>query len=102
MRRFQISPDAIYTSLLRRSKDTAQEIINSAGGKYGSVPIVNSWRLNERHYGALVGYPKDMVGTGLDKEEVMGWRRSWDKAPPPMSETDKRDWRNALWVRMYD
>ncbi len=99
LKRFQITPDAIYTSLLRRSKDTSVEIGRAAGGRYETVPVINSWRLNERHYGALVGLPKDLVGSVLDHEEVMGWRRSWDKAPPPMSAADTRDWRNALWVR---
>ena len=101
LKKFQIVPDAIYTSLLRRSKETASEITATAGGRYATVPVVNSWRLNERHYGALVGLPKDLVGSVLDQQDVMGWRRSWDKAPPPMSAVDKRDWRDALWVGIY-
>ena len=70
LKKFQIVPDAIYTSLLRRSKETASEITATAGGRYATVPVVNSWRLNERHYGALVGLPKDLVGSVL--AEVLG------------------------------
>lgn len=46
---------------------------------------MQSWRLNERHYGALVGLSKGDAERLMGKEQVMGWRRSWDKRPPPMT-----------------
>jgi 2,3-bisphosphoglycerate-dependent phosphoglycerate mutase len=50
--------------------------------------VVNSWRLNERHYGALVGLPKEEAGATLGAANVMQWRKSWRIAPPPMSRAD--------------
>lgn len=46
--------------------------------------MVASWRLNERHYGALVGLSKSEAETRMGRTEVMGWRRSWNLRPPPM------------------
>jgi 2,3-bisphosphoglycerate-dependent phosphoglycerate mutase len=63
------------------------------------VPKISSWRLNERHYGALVGLSKEEAGRKLGQEKVMEWRRSWDQAPPKMEHEDFMDWRLAPWAR---
>jgi 2,3-bisphosphoglycerate-dependent phosphoglycerate mutase len=67
-------PDAVFTSLLCRSKDTYKEILNVIPAMR-SIPIVSSWRLNERHYGSLVGLSKEEAGRKLGEEKVMEWRR---------------------------
>jgi len=54
--------------------------------------VVNSWRLNERHYGALVGLSKEEAGAELGEANVMRWRKSWNTAPPPMSRADLYEW----------
>ena len=56
---------------------------------------MNSWRLNERHYGALVGLSKDEAGSVLGEENVMKWRKSWRTAPPPMRREDMYEWGKA-------
>lgn len=64
-----------------------------------SIPVINSWRMNERHYGALVGLSKEEAGSKLGHSDVIEWRRSWDKAPPKMSHRDLRKWTNAKWAQ---
>jgi 2,3-bisphosphoglycerate-dependent phosphoglycerate mutase len=81
---FNIQVDAAYTSLLRRSKDTFELISTTGPTSLRHIPIINSWRMNERHYGALVGLSKSEAETMFDYESVMGWRRSWELRPPPM------------------
>ena len=84
--------DKIHTSLLKRSTETANIIIqqlrkeNDSTCDQKSFTCVQHWRLNERHYGALTGLNKiEMVNLhGLEK--VMEWRRSYDSPPPPMTE----------------
>jgi len=75
LKAFNIKPDAVFTSLLSRSKDTYKEIVN-VYPSLQNVPIISSWRLNERHYGALVGLSKEEAGRKLGVEKVMEWRRS--------------------------
>jgi 2,3-bisphosphoglycerate-dependent phosphoglycerate mutase len=86
--------DAVYTSLLDRSTKTydliADELLRQKGNDapentFKDPEIVQSWRLNERHYGALVGLSKEDAERLMGKEAVMEWRRSWDKRPPPMT-----------------
>jgi 2,3-bisphosphoglycerate-dependent phosphoglycerate mutase len=96
LKMFGIKPDAVFTSLLRRSKDTLEEIKKVDTGKhYEFASVINSWRLNERHYGALVGLSKDEAERSMGKDNVMEWRRSWDQAPPKMARHDKLDWQSA-------
>jgi len=73
-----------FTSKLQRSYDTLDLIL---GDMIPSFPIHRSWRLNERHYGALQGYNKDaVINTLYDPDDVRNWRRSWDIAPPLMTD----------------
>ena len=61
LKAFNLGIDAAYTSLLRMSKDTF-DLITSSGPEYlKTVPVINTWRMNERHYGALVGMLPDYV-----------------------------------------
>ena len=81
LKMFDIKYDAVYTSLLSRSKQTFQRMHMTAGFS-SDVPLTSSWRLNERHYGALVGLSKDEAAHQLGHENVMKWRKSWRTAPP--------------------
>ena len=72
---FKIRGDAAYTSLLQRSKHTYELLSTVTHESFRSIPIINSWRLNERHYGALVGLSKEEANSQMGKENVMGWRR---------------------------
>ena len=88
--------DSVYMSVLERTTMTydliKEEIYkiqktNPEGpAKHFKDPTINqSWRLNERHYGALVGLSKEEAEHSMGREPVMGWRRSWDQRPPPMT-----------------
>lgn len=99
---FGIKPTAVFTSLLKRSKDTFGEIMKVDKGKYYEfASVINSWRLNERHYGALVGLSKEEAEVTLGRNNVMEWRKSWDTAPPKMSRDDALIWdkKNVLWTK---
>ncbi len=74
LKKFNIVPDAVFTSLLSRSKDSYKEILK-VNPSWQSVPVISSWRLNERHYGALVGLSKEEAGRKLGVDKVMEWRR---------------------------
>ncbi len=95
---FELKPHAVFTSLLKRSKDTFDEIA-LLDSHYSKIPIINSWRLNERHYGALVGLSKEEAGDKLGHEQVMLWRRSWHAAPPKMDPREMTEWKNAIWAK---
>ena len=88
--------DSVYMSVLERTTmtyDLIREEIFKMQKKYADGPakffkdptINQSWRLNERHYGALVGLSKEEAEHSMGREPVMGWRRSWDQRPPPMT-----------------
>lgn len=95
---FKIKPDAVYTSLLKRSKDSLTELIQASDTPsfYSTIPIINTWRLNERHYGALVGLSKEEAQESMGYEKVMEWRKSWDAKPPSVDPREMSDWKNAL------
>ncbi|WP_127509530.1 2,3-bisphosphoglycerate-dependent phosphoglycerate mutase [Actinoplanes solisilvae] len=84
LRDLGVRPTCVHTSLLRRSISTA-EIVTDALGR-GWVPVHRSWRLNERHYGALTGRDKKAVAAEVDAASFRAWRRSWAAAPPPMTD----------------
>jgi 2,3-bisphosphoglycerate-dependent phosphoglycerate mutase len=73
-------PDIVYTSFLRRSISTAHIALDQAGRHW--IPVVRSWRLNERHYGALQGMNKATAVEQFGVEQVALWRRSWEVTPP--------------------
>jgi 2,3-bisphosphoglycerate-dependent phosphoglycerate mutase len=80
-------PDVVHTSLLRRAIRTAEITLNAADRHW--VPVRRSWRLNERHYGALQGKDKAQVRDEFGEEQFMLWRRSYDTPPPPLAEDDE-------------
>jgi len=80
--------DVAYTSLLKRAIKTLWIILEEMNLMW--IPIHHSWRLNERHYGALQGLNKSETAKRLGVEQVMLWRRSYDVPPPPLSKDDER------------
>ncbi len=80
--------DVAYTSVLKRANDTLKYILDELGEK--DIPIKKSWRLNERHYGALQGLNKDETREKYGAEQVLLWRRSTDVKPPELSIDDER------------
>jgi len=80
-------PDVLHTSLLKRAIDTA-DIALKACGKNG-IPIKRSWRLNERHYGALQGKDKAATLAQYGEEQFQLWRRSFDVPPPAIADSDQ-------------
>jgi 2,3-bisphosphoglycerate-dependent phosphoglycerate mutase len=77
-------PDVVHTSLLRRAIRTAQISLDAADRHW--IPVRRSWRLNERHYGALQGKDKAQVRDQFGEDQFMLWRRSYDTAPPPLAD----------------
>ncbi|SNY59173.1 2,3-bisphosphoglycerate-dependent phosphoglycerate mutase [Paractinoplanes atraurantiacus] len=86
LRALGMRPTSVHTSLLRRSISTAEIVTH--GLNRGWVPVHRSWRLNERHYGALTGRDKRAVAAEVDAAVFRAWRRSYAVAPPPMSDDD--------------
>ncbi len=80
-------PDVVHTSLLRRAIDTAQVSLDVADRQW--IPVRRSWRLNERHYGALQGKDKAAVRAEFGDDQFMLWRRSYDVPPPPLADDDE-------------
>ncbi|GGP49152.1 2,3-bisphosphoglycerate-dependent phosphoglycerate mutase [Streptomyces sindenensis] len=76
-------PDVLHTSLQRRAIRTAQLALESADRLW--IPVRRSWRLNERHYGALQGKDKAQTLAEFGEEQFMLWRRSYDTPPPPLA-----------------
>mmetsp|Transcript_156 Transcript_156/g.145 ORF Transcript_156/g.145 Transcript_156/m.145 type:complete len:414 (+) Transcript_156:294-1535(+) len=74
--------DEVHTSLLRRCIRTTNLVLMEMGQEY--IPVHKHWRLNERHYGDLVGKNKKEVVKLHGQDQVKRWRRSWDNPPPPM------------------
>jgi 2,3-bisphosphoglycerate-dependent phosphoglycerate mutase len=79
-----VRPTSVHTSLLQRSIVTAEIVLDVLG--CADVPVDRSWRLNERHYGALTGRDKRAVAAEAGPAMFRAWRRSYAVAPPPMSE----------------
>src|ERR1700753_4184204 len=75
-------PDVLYTSLLRRAITSAHLALDTADRLW--IPVRRSWRLNERHYGALQGLDKAEIKERYGDEQFMTWRRSYDTPPPPI------------------
>src|SRR3954462_253922 len=77
-------PDVVHTSLLRRAITTANLALDAADRHW--IPVPRSWRLNERHYGALQGKKKKQTLEEFGEEQFMLWRRSYDVPPPPLAD----------------
>lgn len=80
--------DLAYCSVLRRALKTLWSIQDEMDLLW--IPVEKSWRLNERHYGALTGLNKSETAARHGEEQVKIWRRSYDTPPPPMSADDPR------------
>ncbi|MFN3932342.1 MAG: 2,3-diphosphoglycerate-dependent phosphoglycerate mutase [Brevundimonas sp.] len=76
-------PDAMFTSVLKRARRTGALALASADLK--DVPVVEDWRLNERHYGGLTGLNKAETAAKHGEDQVRIWRRSYDVPPPPLA-----------------
>jgi 2,3-bisphosphoglycerate-dependent phosphoglycerate mutase len=83
-----LRPDVVHTSVLARAIQTANAALDVAG--LGWLPVRRSWRLNERHYGALQGLNKAQTAAKYGDEQILIWRRSYDVPPPPLEESDPR------------
>jgi 2,3-bisphosphoglycerate-dependent phosphoglycerate mutase len=81
-----LRPDVVHTSVLTRAIQTANYALDAAG--LGWLPVHRSWRLNERHYGALQGKDKAQTRQEFGDEQFMIWRRSYDVPPPPIADDD--------------
>jgi 2,3-bisphosphoglycerate-dependent phosphoglycerate mutase len=80
--------DVAYTSLLKRAIRTLWITLDAMDLMW--IPVHRSWRLNERHYGALQGLNKSEMAAKFGEEQVHNWRRSYDVPPPPLASDDAR------------
>jgi len=80
--------DIVFTSVLRRAVRTAWTALAESGNF--AMPVINSWRLNERHYGGLQGLNKAETAAKHGEKQVKIWRRSYDIPPPAISASDPR------------
>jgi 2,3-bisphosphoglycerate-dependent phosphoglycerate mutase len=80
-------PEVVHTSVLRRAITTAHLALDEADRHW--IPVRRSWRLNERHYGALQGKDKAQIREAYGEEQFMLWRRSFDVPPPPIEDDDE-------------
>lgn len=80
--------DVAYTSVLKRAIRTLWSALDEMDLMW--IPVHHSWRLNERHYGALQGLNKAQTAAKYGDEQVLIWRRSYDIPPPPLEESDDR------------
>ena len=84
--------DMAFTSVLKRAIKTLWIVLEETDRMW--IPVVNNWRLNERHYGALQGLNKAETAKEYGEEQVTLWRRSFDVRPPALTDDDMRHPRN--------
>lgn len=82
-----VLPDILHTSVLSRAIQTADIALDAADRLW--IPVKRSWRLNERHYGALQGKDKAQTLAEFGEEKFMEWRRSFDVPPPAIDPSDE-------------
>lgn len=87
LRERDLLPDVVHTSLLRRAIHTSQLALDVADRHW--IPVHRTWRLNERHYGALQGKDKKETLAQYGEEQFALWRRSFDVPPPPIDDANK-------------
>jgi len=92
--------DVAYTSVLKRATRTLWHVLDELDRTW--LPVVHSWRLNERHYGALQGLNKADMAEQYGDEQVLIWRRSYDTPPPALEATDPRSERGDLRYARLD
>ncbi len=93
-----VLPDVLHTSVLRRAITTAQLALDECDRHW--IPVKRSWRLNERHYGALQGKNKKETKEQYGEEQFMLWRRSYDTPPPAIADDD--EWAQTGEARYAD
>jgi 2,3-bisphosphoglycerate-dependent phosphoglycerate mutase len=86
--------DVAYTSVLKRAIWTLWHAMDQMDRSW--LPVVNTWRLNERHYGGLQGLNKAETAKQYGDEQVLVWRRSYDVPPPPLEPQDPRSERSDI------
>ena len=86
--------DLCYTSVLKRATRTLWHCLDEMDRTW--LPVVHSWRLNERHYGALQGLNKAETARKFGDEQVLVWRRSYDVPPPALEPDDPRSERGDI------
>ena len=86
--RAQLAPRIAFTSVLKRAIRTLWIMLDEMDRMW--IPVERSWRLNERHYGALQGLDKAQTAAQHGEAQVRIWRRSYDIAPPPLAVDDRR------------
>ena len=86
--------DLCYTSVLKRATRTLWHVLDEMDRTW--LPVVHSWRLNERHYGALQGLNKADMARQYGDEQVLVWRRSYDVPPPALAADDPRSERGDV------
>jgi 2,3-bisphosphoglycerate-dependent phosphoglycerate mutase len=93
-------PEVVHTSLLRRAIRTAQIALDVADRDW--IPVRRSWRLNERHYGALQGRNRVQVRNEFGDEQFMLWRRSYDTPPPPLRDDESSGAGDPRYANLLD
>jgi 2,3-bisphosphoglycerate-dependent phosphoglycerate mutase len=93
LREHGLLPDVVHTSVLLRAIRTAELALRACGRHW--IPVRRSWRLNERHYGALQGKNKKQTLDEYGEEQFMLWRRSYDTPPPPLPD-------DSEWSQVHD
>lgn len=89
--------DICYTSYLKRAIHTLEIALDTMDRNW--LPVIKSWKLNERHYGALQGLNKSDTAKKYGEEKVKIWRRSFDVAPPFLDEWDERNPKKDVMYR---
>lgn len=92
--------DVCYTSYLKRAIHTLEHVLDEMDRNF--LPVVKSWKLNERHYGALQGLNKSETAEKYGEDQVKIWRRSFDIKPPALEEDDERNAKLAAAYRGVD
>lgn len=92
--------DVCYTSYLKRAIHTLNHVLDEMDLCY--LPVHKSWKLNERHYGALQGLNKSETAAKYGEEQVKIWRRSFDVLPPALEDDDERNAKNLKMYRDVD
>lgn len=92
--------DVAFTSVLTRAIKTLNFVLEESNQMW--IPVNKSWRLNERHYGALQGLNKQETAEKYGADQVQKWRRSYDTLPPLLEENDERQAKNDRRYQLLD
>lgn len=92
--------DVCYTSYLKRAIHTLNNVLKEMDREW--LPVIKSWKLNERHYGALQGLNKSETAEKYGEDQVKIWRRSFDVKPPALEDDDERSAKRQAMYRDVD